>query len=72
MSEQTSEIRFDATRVYTRDDLCRAFTVTPRCINKRVAAGELPKPDRKVGRTRTWSGAKLVKWFQVEAVRQCA
>lgn len=70
MSETIEQVqttrKIDASAIYTKLDLCLLLGVTKRCIDKRIARRELPKPARHVGRDPIWSGKELARWFGVE------
>jgi hypothetical protein len=55
---------------YRIADLARALGVSRRLVERELAAGRLPAPDRRVGRLPLWQRQTIVAWLSGEGRRR--
>lgn len=45
------------------DEVAERIGVSTRTLERQLVAGEFPKPDRRVGRTRLWKPETIRRWM---------
>jgi len=54
---------FEKNTIYDPKYLAKMLEITPRCVRQMINREELPRPIRKIGRNRFWTGQELYSYI---------